>query len=82
MIVMILTDGEIHDMRDACHELIQCSRLPISVIVVDDDDMQMTDKNGNKTERDLVQFVPFREYNNDGVALAKHVLEELPRQVV
>jgi hypothetical protein len=34
MIVMILTDGEIHDMRDACHELIQCSRLPISVIVV------------------------------------------------
>jgi hypothetical protein len=44
--------------------------------------MQMTDKNGNKTERDLVQFVPFREYNNDGVALAKHVLEELPRQVV
>jgi hypothetical protein len=49
---------------------------------LDDDDMQMTDKNGKKTERDLVQFVPFRDYNNDGVALAKQVLEELPRQVV
>ena len=74
-------------MVDTCHELVQCSRLPMSVIIVgigngdfklmeqlDDDDMQMVDRNGRKTERDLVQFVPFREYNNDGVALAKHVL--------
>lgn len=95
MIVMIMTDGEIHDMGDTTHELVQCARLPLSVIVVgigngdfkmmeelDDDDMRMTDKNGKRTERDLVQFVPFRDYNYNGVALAKHVLEELPRQVV
>ena len=84
MIVLMLTDGEIHDMKDTCHELVQCSHLPISVIVVgigngdfklmeelDDDDMQMVDNNGKRTERDLVQFVPFRKFNNDGVSLAK-----------
>lgn len=44
--------------------------------------MQMTDKNGKRTERDLVQFVPFRDYSYNGAMLAKNVLEELPRQVV
>ena len=29
-----------------------------------------------------MQFVPFRNFMNDGVELAKEVLEELPRQVV
>lgn len=41
----------------------------------------MTDYQGNKTERDLVQFVEFAEHKNDGVKLAREVLFELPRQV-
>lgn len=41
----------------------------------------MTDNNGNKTERDLVQFVEFAKYGNNGVKLAKEVFFELPRQV-
>ena len=48
---------------------------------LDDDDCQMTDFQGNPTQRDLVQFVEFRKHNNNGVELAKEVLEELPRQV-
>lgn len=48
---------------------------------LDDDDMQMTDMQGNKTIRDLVQFVEFQKHNNNGVQLASEVLYELPRQV-
>jgi GTPase len=48
---------------------------------LDDDDCQMTDFQGNKTQRDLVQFVEFSKVNNNGVELAREVLEELPRQV-
>lgn len=41
----------------------------------------MMDSQGNKTERDLVQFVEFNKFKNSGVALAREVLEEVPRQV-
>ena len=74
--------------------LVKCGKLPLSVIIVgigdgnwsamhelDDNDMKMTDKQGNKTIRDLVQFVEFQKYNNNGVQLAGEVLYELPRQV-
>ena len=41
----------------------------------------MMDSNGKRTERDLVQFVEFKNFKNNGVELAREVLEELPRQV-
>lgn len=41
----------------------------------------MVDSKGNSTQRDLVQFVKFVDFSNNGTALAKEVLEELPRQV-
>jgi hypothetical protein len=41
---------------------------------LDDDDCKMTDSNGNRSERDLVQFVEFASHNNNGVELAKEVL--------
>ena len=41
----------------------------------------MVDSKGNHTQRDLVQFVQFSKLSNSGTALAKEVLEELPRQV-
>jgi hypothetical protein len=95
MILLILTDGVIHDKEEVKDLLVKCGRLPLSVIIIgigngddweamkelDDDDCQMTDMQGNKTERDLVQFVVFSEHNNNGVELAREVLEELPRQV-
>jgi hypothetical protein len=47
----------------------------------DDDHCDMVDSKGRHTQRDLVQFVEFSKFSNNGVALAKEVLEELPRQV-
>ena len=48
---------------------------------LDDDDCKMIDDKGNKTQRDLVQFVQFKSVSNNSVELARDVLEELPRQV-
>ena len=42
---------------------------------LDNDDCEMTDSKGNKTERDLVQFVEFQKFKGDGVQLAREVLE-------
>jgi hypothetical protein len=68
-------------------QIIACGRLPISIIIVgignsdfgimnelDDDDCQLRDSKGNKTERDLVQFVEFHKFKNNGILLAKEVL--------
>jgi hypothetical protein len=95
MILLILTDGVIHDKEEVKDLLVKCGKLPLSIIIIgigkgddwsamhelDDDDCQMTDFQGNKTQRDLVQFVEFSQHNNNGVELAREVLEELPRQV-
>jgi hypothetical protein len=87
MILFILTDGEIHDKQEVVDLLIQCNKLPLSVIIVgigngefdimrdlDDDNCEMVDSKGNHTQRDLVQFVEFSKFSNNGVALAKEVL--------
>ncbi len=94
-ILMILTDGQIGDMRETIDALVEASFLPISVIIVgigngpfgnmdilDADDNPLFDRNGRKADRDLVQFVPFEDFKNDGDKLAEQVLEEVPRQVV
>ena len=94
-ILMILTDGIIDDMDDTIDSLVEASYLPISVIIIgigdadfsnmdilDADDEPLFDKNGRKADRDLVQFVPFNKFSNNGQLLAQEVLEEIPRQVI
>lgn len=94
-ILMILTDGQINDMDDTIDALVEASFLPISVIIIgigiaefgnmdilDADDNPLYDRRGRKAARDLVQFVPFYKYQNDGQKLSEEVLEEIPRQVI
>jgi hypothetical protein len=94
-ILLILTDGMINDMDDTINALVEGSFLPLSVIIVgigradfgnmsvlDADDSPLIDSRGKKAVRDLVQFVPFYQFENDGRLLAQNVLEEVPRQVV
>jgi hypothetical protein len=38
---------------------------------LDDDDCLMVDSKGNRTTRDLVQFVEFNKFKNNGVELAR-----------
>ncbi|KAF3692466.1 Copine-4 [Channa argus] len=95
-ILLILTDGVITDMADTREAIVQASHLPMSIIIVgvgnaDFTDMQMLDGDdgilrspkGEPVLRDIVQFVPFRNFKHASpAALAKSVLAEVPNQVV
>ncbi|KAF4077747.1 hypothetical protein AMELA_G00211500 [Ameiurus melas] len=95
-ILLILTDGVITDMADTREAIVHASHLPMSVIIVgigsaDFSDMQMLDGDdgilrspkGEPVLRDIVQFVPFRNFKHGSpAALAKSVLAEVPNQVV
>ena len=94
-VLLILTDGEIHDMDATIDQIVASSTLPLSVIIVgvgttnfrnmetlDGDGQRLRDGRGQFARRDIVQFVPFRRYANSQIdALAEEVLRELPRQV-
>ncbi|KAI0225535.1 Copine-8 [Lamellibrachia satsuma] len=101
-VLLILTDGIITDMPMTKQAIIDASRFPMSIIIVgignedfsamrelDSDDKMLTCR-GHSAERDIVQFVPFREfiggrYGNDLATsqayLAKEVLAEIPGQI-
>lgn len=92
-ILLILTDGAIHDMPKTREILVQLSQTPASVIIVgvgdadfssmqalDGDGQVLRDLRGNKCSRDIVQFVEFNEAMKRG-DLAAQVLKEVPKQV-
>ncbi|KAJ5077497.1 copine [Anaeramoeba ignava] len=94
-ILLILTDGAITDMEYTTRALIEASKLPISIVIVgigpadfgkmdilDGDDSTLK-IDGKKAQRDIVQFVPFRDFKTKGMdKLAKATLAEIPKQVV
>lgn len=93
-IYLLLTDGIIQDMPETIDEVVKGSFLPLSIIIIgigdanfdnmvvlDGDDYGLTDSNGQTWMRDIVQFVPFREFEGDAIILREQVLEEIPDQV-
>lgn len=94
-VLLIITDGVITDLPETIRAIVRASELPMSVIIIgvgqadfgqmqflDGDGGVLTDQMGNKAARDIVQFVPFRDFHQKGiVALAKSVLGEVPAQV-
>jgi len=93
-ILLILTDGEIHDMDATIETLVASARLPLSIIIIGvgsadftkmeilDGDSGLKNSKGEKAARDFVQFVPFRKFAHDMSLLARHVLAEVPEQLV
>ncbi|XP_072548614.1 copine-4 [Salminus brasiliensis] len=95
-ILLILTDGVITDMADTREAIVHASHLPMSIIIVgvgnadftdmqtlDGDDGILRSPKGEPVLRDIVQFVPFRNFKHASpAALAKSVLAEVPNQVV
>ena len=98
-ILMILTDGIINDMDKTIDAIIEGSQLPFSIIIIgignadftnmellDGDKEPLISSSGEIRKRDIVQFVPFKEFQNekgvnDGDELAEEVLKEIPRQI-
>ncbi|KAG9490067.1 hypothetical protein GDO78_005782 [Eleutherodactylus coqui] len=98
-ILLIITDGVISDMAQTKEAIVNASKLPMSIIIVgvgpaefdamvelDGDEVRVSSR-GRYAERDIVQFVPFRDYiDRTGnhvlsmARLAKDVLAEIPDQ--
>uniref|UniRef100_A0A8C6WMS0 Copine-3 n=1 Tax=Neogobius melanostomus TaxID=47308 RepID=A0A8C6WMS0_9GOBI len=94
-VLLIITDGVITDMDQTRSAIVNASRLPMSIIIVgvggadfsameflDGDDGRLKSMTGESATRDIVQFVPFRQFKNAPIqALAQSVLAELPQQL-
>ena len=92
-ILILLTGGEINDMPQTKDELVKLSAYPCSVIIIgvgaanfssmtelDGDDGLLCDSRDTPAERDIVQFVEFKEAMKWG-NLEELVLKEIPDQV-
>lgn len=97
-VLLIITDGIISDMSLTKEAIVRAAELPMSIIIVGvgdadfaameelDGDVVRLSSKGRVAERDIVQFVPFREFTSgenwrySQVLLAKEVLAELPNQ--
>ncbi|XP_069369192.1 copine-3-like isoform X5 [Paralichthys olivaceus] len=94
-VLLIITDGVITDMDETRNAIVNASRLPMSIIIVgvggadftameflDGDDGNLRSATGEAAMRDIVQFVPFRQFQNGPQEmLAQSVLAEVPGQV-
>uniref|UniRef100_A0AAY5EBG9 C2 domain-containing protein n=1 Tax=Electrophorus electricus TaxID=8005 RepID=A0AAY5EBG9_ELEEL len=100
-ILLLITDGVISDMVQTKEAVVNASTLPLSIIIVgvgpaefdameelDGDEVRLSSR-GRVAERDIVQFVPFRDYiDRSGnqvlsmARLAKDVLAEVPDQLL
>uniref|UniRef100_A0A1D5R0P5 Copine-3 n=2 Tax=Macaca TaxID=9539 RepID=A0A1D5R0P5_MACMU len=95
-VLLIITDGVITDLDETRQAIVNASRLPMSIIIVgvggadfsameflDGDGGSLRSPSGEVAIRDIVQFVPFRQFQNaPKEALAQCVLAEIPQQVV
>ncbi|XP_029010968.1 copine-9-like [Betta splendens] len=100
-VLLMITDGVISDMVQTKEAVVNAASLPLSIIIVgvgpaefdameelDGDEVRVSSR-GRFAERDIVQFVPFRDYiDRSGnqvlsmARLAKDVLAEIPDQLV
>lgn len=99
-ILLIITDGVITDLPQTKTAIVEASFFPMSIIIVGvgnadfsameelDADKRQLSSNGKVADRDIVQFVPLRDYTNTGspeltqARLAKEVLAEVPQQLL
>ncbi|XP_034170284.1 copine-1 isoform X1 [Pangasianodon hypophthalmus] len=95
-VLLIITDGEITDLDQTKQAIVNSSKLPMSIIIVgvgeadfkamevlDGDNGVLKSPTGEQVARDIVQFVPFKDFvKAPREALAQSVLAEVPNQLV
>ncbi len=93
-ILLIISDGEIFDIRETIDSIIEASKLPISFIIIGigaDVTSDMKTLNGEKGKlissnneelnKDIVQYVHFKDFANNLNKLANEVLKYIPQQI-
>ncbi|XP_078158533.1 protein BONZAI 3-like isoform X3 [Carex rostrata] len=94
-VLLIITDGVINDPNETKDAIVRASDLPLSILIVgvgnaDFKQMEILDADGSRrlesstgrvATRDIVQFVPMRDFLAGGqVSIVQALLEELPGQ--
>lgn len=95
-ILLVITDGVISDMQRTVDRIVAASKLPLSIVIVgvggadftnmeilDADDTPLISQSGVKMSRDIVQFVPLRQFQNQtgaNFSLSRETLAEIPGQ--
>ncbi|XP_040287811.1 copine-3 [Bufo bufo] len=95
-VLLIITDGVITDLDQTRQAIVNAAKLPMSIIIIgvggadfsameflDGDNGGLRSPTGEMAIRDIVQFVPFRNFAQaPKEALQQSVLAEIPQQVV
>lgn len=95
-VLLIITDGVITDMEKTKNAIVAASDLPLSILIVgvgnadfsrmeelDGDDAKLRNSQGRAASRDIVQFVPFRDFQNKTQeAFSSELLAEIPYQLL
>lgn len=96
-VLLIITDGTINDMDATIDQIVEATHLPLSIVIVgvgqanfdgmeelDADDAPLRHSISRKyMERDIVQFVPMRNFSDhQGARLARETLAEIPSQLL
>ena len=76
-VLLIITDGVITDLNETRQAIVNAAKLPMSIIIVgvggadfgameflDGDGGSLRSPTGEEAVRDIVQFVPFRQFQN------------------
>ena len=93
-ILLIISDGEIFDIENTIDSIIEASNFPISFIIIGigsdvTSDMKtlngekgkLISRNGEELNRDIVQYVHFKDFANNLNKLADEVLKYIPGQI-
>ena len=87
-ILLILTAGNVEDVKETKRHLISASKEPLSIVIVgigeaDFAGMEFLDAfdTGSDEGRDITKFVRFNDYKSYN-ALTEAVLDEIPGQLV
>ena len=93
-ILLIISDGLIHDIDQTIDSIIEASKFPISFIIIGiganvSDDMKILNgekgklisSKGEVLNKDIVQYVHFNDYADDLTKLTQAVLKYIPDQM-
>ncbi|KAJ4814698.1 hypothetical protein LUZ62_027264 [Rhynchospora pubera] len=93
-ILLIVTDGVVTDLQETIDAIVKASDLPLSILIVgvggaDFKEMEFLDadkgerlesSDGRVATRDIVQFVPLKDVQNNEISVIQSLLAELPVQ--
>ena len=93
-VLLIISDGEVHDINDIIDSIIESSKLPLSIVIigvgsdVNEDMKKLNGENGKLVnsrgeclEKDIIQYVHFNDYNENIEKLTQEVFRYIPQQI-